>query len=160
MIYCCLFPCHVWHLCVVGYLLSLLLFWISLEFFLSHQKADQCDQVHAFFLILLFPDLYAVFLSTFFGMACCFSGLKFGFSSFLTLCTSRSLVLLVLACEHVCIRNLFSSLHGKLICTLTFLFSSRMLYALKDIGIISLGSLSSFFCHERKSLSIMSLPFI
>ena len=35
-----------------------------------------------------------------------------------------------------------------------------MLYALKDIGIISLGSLSSFFCHERKSLSIMSLPFM
>ena len=35
-----------------------------------------------------------------------------------------------------------------------------MLYALKDIGIISLGSLLSFFCHERKSLSIMSLPFI
>ena len=74
--------------------------------------------------------------------------------------TSGSLVPLILACEHVCIRNLFSSLHGKLICTLTFLFSSRMLYALKDIGIISLGSLSSFFCHERKSLSIMSLPFI
>ena len=96
----------------------------------------------------------------FLDMACCFSGLKFGFSSFPTPCTSRSLVLLMLACEHVCIRNLFPSLHGKLLCTLTFLFSSRMLYALKDIGIISLESLSSFFCHERESLSIMSLPFI
>ena len=41
-----------------------------------------------------------------------------------------------------------------------FVFSSKMLCALTDIGIISLGLLSSFFCHERKLLSIMSLPFI
>ena len=97
---------------------------------------------------------------TFLGMACCFSGLKFVFSFLFTLCTFGSLVLLVLACECICIRNLFSFLHGKLIHALTFLFSSKTLYALKDIGIISLGSLSSFFCHERKLLSIMSLPFM
>ena len=42
---------------------------------------------------------------TFLGMACCFSGIKFGFSSFLTPCTSGSLVLLILACEHVCIKK-------------------------------------------------------
>ena len=96
----------------------------------------------------------------FLGIACYFSGFKFGFSSFLTLCTSGSLVLLILACECVCIKNLFSFLHGKLIHASTFLFSSKMLYALKDIGIISLGLLLSFFCHEMKSLSIMSLPFM
>ena len=111
----------------------------------------------AFFSILLFPDLYVASLFLLFlGKACCFSGLRFGSNFFLIPCTSGSVVPLLLACEHICIRNFPSFL----LSIPELLFSSKMLYALKDIGIISLGSLSSFFCHERKSLSIMSLPFI
>ena len=155
MIYHYLFLCHAWHSYAVGYLFFLLLFWISLKFFLSHLRADRCSQAHAFFSILLFPDLYVPFCHTFLGIVCCFSGPKFGFISFLTPCTSMSLVLLVLACECICIRNFPSFLHTSI-----FLFSSKILYALKEIGIISLRSLSSFFCHERKSLRIISLTFL
>ena len=63
MVYHYLLLCHVCHLYLVSCLFSLLLFWICLEFLMSHLKADGCGQAQAFFFsILLFPGLPMAFL--------------------------------------------------------------------------------------------------
>ena len=100
------------------------------------------------------PDLHVAFLShLLLGMVCCFSGLKFRFSSLLTLCTSRSLVPLVLASEHIWIRNFPSFLYA-----LIFLFSSKIPYALKEIVLFHWGHYHHFSVMKGNHLGSYPCP--
>ena len=87
-----------------------------------------------------------------FGKESCFSGLRLGFKLIPTPWTSGNLIPLDLAWDHVWIKYLSLQKFLK--------FSSRIWDILNEIGMISLGLLSSLFCHDRKSLKIMSFPFI
>ena len=158
VVYHYLLLCHACHLYVVSCLFFLLLFWIPLKFFLSHLRADWCGQAKAFFFsILLIPDLSMAFLLCLVWALCVAflaSGVGLTLSS---LCELPGALYYLFWLGNMSGLGIF---HHSFCVYQYFCLLLKCHIHWSILVLFHEGYCHHYNCRERKSLKIMSLPFM